>query len=123
LRNTCWESLIEQRRNNYHLLSHTAKNSNQIEPLYPQLPDGVCPLHLPVIVENREQICLRLNEMGISANQWWAGFHQAFDWREFPEAKYLKEHLLVIPIHQQLNRKQLGYINNQIENITSLSDN
>jgi dTDP-4-amino-4,6-dideoxygalactose transaminase len=63
-----------------------------------------------VVVENREAASIRLNEMGIMAVQWWAGFHREFDWAEFPEAKYLKEHVLAIPVHQQLTKQNIDHI-------------
>jgi dTDP-4-amino-4,6-dideoxygalactose transaminase len=48
--------------------------------------------------------------MGIVAVQWWAGFHREFDWAGFPEAKYLKEHVLAIPVHQQLTKQNIDHI-------------
>ncbi len=110
LRCTCPESIVRQRRNNYRMLYEVVQNSELFKPLYRELPDGVCPLVLPVMVENRELAEARLNEMGIYVGQWWAGFHRAFDWSEFPEARYLKEHVLAIPIHQRLNRKHVEYM-------------
>ena len=114
LRGTCPEFVVQRRRQNYFQLFKAVEKSKLFKLLYQNLPDGVCPLYLPVIVENREMVCFRLNEMGITAVQWWAGFHRAFDWAEFPEARYLKEHLMTLPIHQQLNDKKNIYIANQI---------
>jgi perosamine synthetase len=117
LRRTCPESVIQKRRQNYFQLYKAVEKSKLFRPLYQNLPEGVCPLCLPVFVENRERVCLRLNGMGIAAVQWWAGFHRAFDWAEFPEARYLKEHLLAMPIHQQLTDEKMNYIANQISQI------
>jgi dTDP-4-amino-4,6-dideoxygalactose transaminase len=110
LRRTCAENLVQRRRENYSVLYHTVEKSDRFRPLHEELPDGVCPLYLPVVVENREAVSIRLNEMGIVAVQWWAGFHREFDWAGFPEAKYLKEHVLAIPVHQQLNRRNVDYL-------------
>lgn len=114
LRCTCQEALVQRRRQNYSQLYKAVEKSKLLKSLYQNLPEGVCPLCLPVLVENRERVCLRLNEMGIAAVQWWAGFHRAFDWAKFPEARYLKEHLLALPIHQQLTDEKMNYIANQI---------
>ena len=123
LRGTCPESVVQRRRQNYFRLYKAVEKSNLFKSLYQNLPEGVCPLYLPVIVENRERACLRLNEMGIAAVQWWAGFHRAFDWVKFPEARFLKEHLLAMPIHQQLTDDKMNYIANQIVkmNVASLN--
>jgi dTDP-4-amino-4,6-dideoxygalactose transaminase len=122
LKRTCPESLVRQRKNNYSLLYEAVEKSELFKPLYRQLPDGVCPLYLPVLVENRQGVCLRLNEMGIAAGQWWAGFHRGFDWAEFSEAKYLKDHVLMIPVHPQLTRKNLDHISDCLKKRIDLMD-
>ncbi|NLG41958.1 MAG: hypothetical protein GX547_01830 [Phycisphaerae bacterium] len=38
----------------------------------------------------------------MDAVPWWAGYHPAFAWDEFPEAAFLKDHVLALPVHQQL---------------------
>jgi len=115
LRRTCSDAVVRRRRDHYRALYEVVKNSKMFRPLYEELPDGVCPLYLPVTVDDREAVSIRLNEMGITAVQWWAGFHRAFNWAEFPEAKYLKEHLLAIPIHQQLTQRNINYISFLLE--------
>jgi dTDP-4-amino-4,6-dideoxygalactose transaminase len=92
------------------LLYQTVEKSRLFKLLYDSLPDGVCPLVLPVIVEDCQAVCRWLNQDGVAAGPWWSGFHKLFDWEGFPEAKYLKEHVIAIPIHQQLNRKCIDYI-------------
>ena len=114
LRCICPESVVQRRRQNYFQLYEVVEKSKLFRPLYQNLPEGGCPLCLPVLVENRERVCFRLNEMGIAAVQWWAGFHRAFDWAKFPEARYLKEHLLALPIHSQLTDEKIKYMANQI---------
>lgn len=109
------EALVSRRRDNYTELYDAVKESGVFKPLYDELPEGVCPLCLPVIIEDRQEAGARLNEMGVSAVQWWSGFHKAFDWTEFVEAKYLKEHLLVIPVHQQLTKRNIEYISSLLK--------
>ena len=110
LKHTCLESVVQQRRTNYTILYEAIKDSTLFKPLYSEIPEGVCPLYLPVLVENRKAACDYLNHKGILAIQWWSGFHRAFDWADFPEARYLKEHLLALPIHQQLTAKDMEYM-------------
>lgn len=114
VKHTCSESVVQRRRANYTQLYDAIKESSLFKPLYGELPEGVCPLYLPVLVENRKAVCESLNHKDISAIQWWAGFHRAFDWAEFPEARYLKDHLLALPIHQQLRIKHTKYMGQQM---------
>ena len=115
LRRVHTEAVTRCRRENYSALYHVVEKSDSFKPLYKELPDGICPLYLPVVVENREDACIQLNKMGITAIQWWAGFHRAFDWAEFTEAKYLKEHVLAIPVHHQLTKRNIEYISSLLK--------
>ncbi|NTU73056.1 DegT/DnrJ/EryC1/StrS aminotransferase family protein [Candidatus Roizmanbacteria bacterium] len=110
LNHSCPTDIVQRRRAHYAQLFEAACNTKIFQPLFYHLPEGVCPLWLPVIVEDREAACYGLNERGIAATQWWAGYHRAFDWSEFPEARYLKDQVLTIPIHQQLSPRDVEYI-------------
>ncbi len=121
LRSTCAEAVVRRRRDNYSALFELMEKSRIFRPLYETLSDGICPLYLPLVVENREAASIRLSRMGITVVQWWAGFHRAFDWAEFPEAKYLKEHVLAIPIHQQLTKRNIDYISSSLKRLTQIA--
>lgn len=110
LRRTCRETVIRRRRANYAMLCGALQEASDVRPLYPELPAGVCPLCLPVAMSDREAVCRRLNEMGIGAISWWAGYHRAFDWADHPEARWLKDSVLALPIHQQLGEIEMRHI-------------
>lgn len=120
LKHACPESVVQQRRANYTQLYDAIKDLSPFKPLYSELLEGVCPLYFPVLVENRKAVCTQLNSKGISAIQWWAGFHRAFGWAEFPEARYLKEHLLALPIHQQLTELHINYMAQQMAQVAAV---
>ncbi|MBN1816835.1 MAG: aminotransferase class V-fold PLP-dependent enzyme [Sedimentisphaerales bacterium] len=111
--------IVRRHRENFSFLSKTVAPVPLFNPLYADLPDGVCPLYMPVKVESRREVCSRLNAMGIAAMEWWAGFHRGFDWAEFPDARYLKEHVLAIPIHYQLHRKDMDYISACLQSLAN----
>jgi len=119
IRHTNPEEVIQQRRQNFLQLRNALENSQIFKPLYLKLPEGVCPLFFPVLVEHREAISNRLTERGIAVIQWWSGFHRNFSWADFPEAQYLKEHLLALPIHQQLTFEDINYMIHEIQHINS----
>jgi perosamine synthetase len=119
IKHTNPEEVIQQRRQNFLQLHKALASSQVFKPLYPKLPEGVCPLFYPVLVENRENLSNRLTERGIAVIQWWSGFHRDFSWTDFPEAQYLKEHLLALPIHQQLTFEDISYMIHEIQQISS----
>ena len=105
-------SIKNIRRKNYLLMLSLLSGKDFIKPLFPSLPEDVCPLCFPVIIENcdRDELCLNLNSAAIQTPPWWAGFHRALEWNNYPEACYLKNNLIVLPIHQDLGPKEVHYI-------------
>ena len=103
-------TIVTKRRNNFTLLLNMLAEAKGIEPLFKTLPEGVCPLYFPVIVKNRVYLYRKLNELSIAAIEWWAGYHPALPWDEFPDACFLKDHILALPVHQQLNLEHITFI-------------
>jgi dTDP-4-amino-4,6-dideoxygalactose transaminase len=100
------------RRRNYHDLRSRLEGMPGVTPLWPEdiLPDGVCPLGLPVLVDDKRGWCAALNTAGIAVSPWWEGYHRGLDWSEFPDARRLKRHLLLLPVHQQLTARHIDFI-------------
>jgi dTDP-4-amino-4,6-dideoxygalactose transaminase len=103
-------SIIRKRRKNFLNLLAMLSGHNSFEILYSDLPDGVCPLSFPVIVTNREELMIKLRELSIDAVAWWKGYHKGLKWDEFPEARFLKDNVLTLPVHQDLSDEDVDYI-------------
>jgi len=103
------DAVVAQRRANYQRLAAQLP-AVTVRPLFPDLPLGVCPLALPVLVRDRDQLCRQLWCRGITAIPWWAGQHRALDSRAFPEAIGLKSQVLALPVHQQLGAAEMDAI-------------
>jgi dTDP-4-amino-4,6-dideoxygalactose transaminase len=105
-------SEVRRRRRRNFLRMH-ARLSRQpgLQSLFPQLPAGACPLVFPVLVDNPRQVADCLQQASIPAIAWWSGYHQGCnEWDHFSDACYLKDHLLALPIHQQLDVSAIDYI-------------
>jgi len=107
--------VVNRRRDNFSLFLNLLSGVRRIEPLYKQLPEGVCPLYFPVIVRDRDYLCEKLNTLSIAAISWWSGYHRAFPWDTYPDACFLKDNLLVLPIHQRLNREYIEFIATRLQ--------
>jgi hypothetical protein len=106
-----WQTIIEQRRENYLRLSEALQRLRGVTCLYERLPQGTCPLAFPILVKNRDASVRSLQQRGIDAYPWWGGFHKMdLGWREFPEACFLKKSILTLPIHQGLDAAHIDYI-------------
>jgi hypothetical protein len=104
------DSIIYRRRKNFLSLLAMLSGHNSFEILYSDLPDGVCPLSFPVIVKNRDELMLKLRQISIDAVAWWKGYHKGVQWDEFQEARFLKDNVLTVPVHQDLNEDDIDYI-------------
>jgi dTDP-4-amino-4,6-dideoxygalactose transaminase len=103
-------TIVETRRKNYQALSQALRFVPELEFLFAELPEGVCPIGFPILVDNRRKLVSELNARGIAAIPWWAGYHCRLRWDEFPEARFLKNHLLMLPIHQQMTIRHIDYV-------------
>jgi dTDP-4-amino-4,6-dideoxygalactose transaminase len=104
------QEVTERRRDNYLQLYRMIKNVPGCEPLYDELADSECPLYFPLIVSRRSYWVKCLNRFGITAFSSWMGYHRAMSWVNFPEARFLKDHLLQLPIHQNLDLRHMQFI-------------
>lgn len=114
--------VIHKRRENYRSLLRLFEELPAIQPLFPTLPDCVCPLAFPILTENRDEWCYKLNNCGIMAIPWWAGCHPSVDLNAFPEARYLKNNLVTLPIHQDMDLKHIEYIVNCMKKLNNCHD-
>jgi dTDP-4-amino-4,6-dideoxygalactose transaminase len=99
-----------RRRRNFLRYLDLLSSAEGAELLYRELPEGVCPLHFPIIVPERGRVCRELNALSIDATAWWSGYHRSLPWAEYPDACFLKDHLLVLPVHQGLSDNHIGFI-------------
>ena len=103
LEQTDFAPVKERRRRNYaHLVELLGPVAAECCPLLP-LPDGVCPLFLPLLHDDRDRLCEAFLRQGISAPPWWETFHPAIPWSAFAEATALKNRAFVLPVHQDLD--------------------
>lgn len=102
--------VAQQRRENYLQLEKVVKLLPDLVPLFDNLQEGVCPLVFPVIVKDRSAWVGALSRLGIGVYAWWEGYHRKCSWDEFPEARYLKDHLLCLPVNQALGKHHMTFI-------------
>jgi dTDP-4-amino-4,6-dideoxygalactose transaminase len=120
------QEVVVKRRANFQYLLEALCDVAQVEPLFEQLPEGVCPTVFPVLTERRPRLYADLIRRGISAIEWWSGYHPGICWDEFPEAAYLKAHIVALPIHQGLGREDMAYIAacvREASNVTIVDEN
>jgi len=112
---------IARRRENHQTYLDAFCDIPGVTPIFYNQPVGTCPLSFPVLVNNRDVLAAKLVEDGIPASPWWAGYNSNLDFSDHPEACYLKDHVLSLPLHQYLTERHIRHIVFQMRNTLGLS--
>jgi dTDP-4-amino-4,6-dideoxygalactose transaminase len=104
--------VLEKRRANYMRLLRAVDGIKGVRPLFPSLPDYVCPYTFPMILsEGRDAVASRLNHFGLPASSWPDLPPEVLEkCDEHKTAVWLQEHILLLPVHQNLSKKQVEYM-------------
>ena len=105
-----WEGIAERRRHNYRVLADGLRELDGCGLLFAGVPERTCPLFLPMLVTRRDRLFDHLVRHRIYPAVWWDQLHPAVSWPEFPEAVDLKERVLALPVHQDLDDLQLDHV-------------
>ncbi len=104
--------VVEKRRENYIRLLRAVDEIKDGKPLFPSLPDHICPYTFPMILsEGRDVMSRQLNQSGIPASSWPDLPPEVLQKRDdHKTAVWLQEHILLLPVHQDLSKKQVEYM-------------
>lgn len=110
------EDIRQRRIANYRLLD------TQLDPgisrVFERLPDGVCPLFFPILVRDKHAAASALQRRGVDALEFWNDSVESGE--EMSEhARFLRAHVLELPIHQDLTPRQIAYMAQQVSAVTS----
>lgn len=103
-----YKSIKYIRRLNFDILLNGIKDSNFINPLFTDLPEGVCPMVFPVILEQRDEVRKLMNIDGIDAYPW--PFLPRTLNNNYHFAHYFAKNILLLPLHQDLSNRHLEAI-------------
>jgi perosamine synthetase len=103
-----YEEIVQARRRNFlHLLEALRERST---PLLRSLPDGVCPLFFPLIVEDKSAAVRILASRGIEAVEFWNHGDPEAESDHFADSVALRRHVIELPIHQNLTPDHVDHI-------------
>jgi dTDP-4-amino-4,6-dideoxygalactose transaminase len=104
--------VVGKRRANYMRLLRAIDAIKECRPLFPSISDHVCPYALPLIVfEERDAVVKKLNYFGITTSSWPDLPPEVLQKPDEHEiAIWLQEHILLLPVHQDLSDKQVEYM-------------
>jgi dTDP-4-amino-4,6-dideoxygalactose transaminase len=94
------DGIVERRRRNFFQLLGRLRDVGQ--PMFHELPAGICPLFFPIRVQDKSGVLARLRTAGIDAVDFWSDFHPSCAAADFPEVAALRREIVEIPCHQDL---------------------
>ncbi len=105
MRSLDYERIRQQRRSNFLLLRQ--KLEGRVKMLREDLEEGVCPLFFPILVKDKHAAAQALWRKDIGAVEFW---NDPQDNPSIgPDARYLRSHVLELPIHQDVTPAQVEY--------------
>lgn len=118
LRGLDYESIRRRRRENFILLRE--RLSGQVKLLREDLEEGVCPMFFPILVPDKHAVARALHARGVNAIEFWNYGYPEAENQTSRDARFLRDHLLELPIHQDVTPAQVHYTANQVLSLKAL---
>ncbi len=110
LRHSDVPAVVESRRKNYLYLHRELGSLDGISLLFPNLPPGVCPWIFPLFFDEITDAHLALRQKGVPAVTWQGVRQPGICKTVYPDADFLYDNLVFLPVHQSLSEKALGAV-------------
>lgn len=107
--------IIQRRRKNFQYLLEKLDGSESIKLLFSRLPEGVCPLGFPILVQNRNSLKDKLIKSKIYPPIHWK-LPKEIDGNEFANSRQISENILTLPIDQRYGLEEMKRIADIIKN-------
>jgi len=104
------DHIVSCRRANYFYLLDALCLIGGINIPFLELSKSICPLFFPLLVEGMPDAHLPLRRLGIPAVTWNGVRPPAVTQVEFPDADFLYQNLILLPVHQCLEKRHLETI-------------
>ena len=90
-----------RRRRNYAAIASAL--GEHVPERFRSLPEGTCPLYVPVLAHDRAATLARLLDEGVRGLEVWPVPHPLLDRERYAELEPLRAGLLALPVHQELS--------------------
>lgn len=120
IRRLDYEAIRSRRRANFERLRRAL--GGRVTLPRADLPEGMCPLFFPLLVSDKEAASRELTRRGIGNVQFWNQGDREADTRMTSDVRWLRRHVLEIPIHQGIGASSVDYMAQQVLALGSLLD-
>jgi len=107
-----YDGIVARRRRNF--LQLRDRLDGRAHAVKDVLPEGVCPLFFPLLVQDKARAVAELERRGVEAVPFWNQGDAQAESESGPDVKYLRRHVLELPIHQDLTPAHIEYTAEQV---------
>lgn len=106
--------IMALRQRHYHQLEAALRGLPGLRPLYPSLPDTVCPWVFPLLADDPEPLFARLKAAGVPVVRFGWPLWPGVDESVCPASAELSRRVLAFPCHQELRPAELDWMTGAI---------
>jgi len=107
-----FDAIRSQRIRNFKRM--TVQLRDRATRLFEDLPHGACPLFFPVLVPDKHAAATALQARGVDALEFWNDRIEMNGYPPSPIERFLRRHVLELPIHQDLTADHIDYVAEQV---------
>ena len=82
--------------------------------MFPTVPEGACPLFFPIVASDKHLAAEALRARGVDAVEFWNDSCEPGGHEMGPDARFLRRHVLELPIHQDLTERHIDHVARQV---------
>jgi dTDP-4-amino-4,6-dideoxygalactose transaminase len=113
-------TVVARRRANYARLASLLRD--HVACPFPDLPEGVCPLFLPILVPDKLRFKQSLERLGVQSGNWWDDAHPTCPPVLADEVAGWRRQCLELPIHQELSGTHVDRVANAVLSVLAQQD-
>jgi perosamine synthetase len=110
-----YDEIRRRRRENFGLLRERLDGGATLFPR--ELEAGMCPTIFPILVPDKPAAARALRARGIDAMEFWNSGDPEVRGKAFADAQFLRDHVLELPIHQDITPAQVEYMAGHVLNL------
>jgi dTDP-4-amino-4,6-dideoxygalactose transaminase len=103
-----YDDIRRTRAENFRQLA--AELGGRAPVLHREIADGTCPLFFPLLVSNKSAAATALRARGIDVLEFWNQGADSSDAYASASSRYLRSHVLGLPVHQDLTPRHMSHI-------------
>ncbi len=119
LRNMDFPAIVQKRKDNSRNLLNAMRDVSEVESWGASEEKDLCTWAFPILIPTRCDVHIKLREKGIQAFSWDGVIHPTLPLEKFPEAKFLYDHLVLLPNQQSLTREELRLVMSDLKDVLS----